>query len=307
MKASIFPAIFAVLSASLPVRAQNQSVPNAESILREIDLMEGKQKDGKARERKAVLAAIQAAAANGVAAGNFYKKAVEEVQFNGKKDKAATFMDWKKENAELLRSKEMQAALLLHLRYLAMAIQRQGMEQPENMIPALMAYVNELVSQDKLFADQSNLSEVPNGLLHQPLGQSLFSQWLNLEQWLPEDSVWEANPGDVTGILEKNIRPLFREKKDPQILQTWDLQLKIEAARITDGRSELQIEKFNTNTRPTLQFKQAQDMVLVGQLSRGVNEMVAVLRANPSHPDFANWASTLRGLLKAPADENSPR
>ena len=158
MKATIFSAVFAVLSVSLPVRAQKVSVPNAESILREIDLMEGKQKDGKERERKSVLAAIQAAAANGVTAGNFYKKAVEEVEFNGKKDKAATFMDWKKDNAELLRSKEMQAALLLHLKYLALAIQRKDMEQPENMIPALMGYVNELVSQDKLFAGESTLS-----------------------------------------------------------------------------------------------------------------------------------------------------
>ena len=282
-------------------------MPNAAALLREIDLMQGKQLDTKAREKKAVLAAVQAAAGNSVAAGNFYEKAVEEVEFKGRKDKAAAFMDWKKENADLLRSKEMQTALLLHLRYLAMAIQRQGMEQPETMIPALMAYVNELVLQDKLFADESNLPDVTKGLLHQPIGQSLFSQWLNLGQWLPEEGVWESNPGGVTGILEKNIRPLLREKKDPKIVQTWDLQLKMEADRITEGRSELQIRQFNTTTSPTLQFNQSQDMVLVGQLSGGVSKMIALLRANPSHPDFANRVSTLRGLLKPAADQNSPQ
>ncbi len=307
MKSFLFPAFIAAFSLTLPIWAQEGSVPNAAAMLREIDVMEGKQLDTKSREKNAVLAAIRAAAINGGAAVNFYEKAVEEVEFKGRKDKAAAFMDWKKENADLLRSKEMQSALLLHLRYLAMALQRQGMEQPEKMIPALMAYVNELVSQDKLLADESTLPDAAKELLQQPIGQSYFAQWLNLEQWLPEGGVWESNPGEVTGILEKNIRPLLREKKDPAILQTWDLQLKIEAARITEGRSDLQIGKFNTITRPTLQFNQAQDMVLVGQLNSGVNKMFALVRENPTHPDFASWVSTLRELLQAQTDLNSPQ
>jgi hypothetical protein len=284
-----------------PPAAQDVPAPNAESLLREIEAMEGKQKDAKAREKKELLGLVQSATASGVAAANFYERAVEEVDFAGRKDKASAFVDWKKSKADLLRSKEMQTALLLHLKYLSLALQRKGMENPEAMTPALMAYVGELVAADRDFLEQKQKPDEQKKLLEQPLGQSVFAQWLKLGQWLPEDKIWEQRPGDVAGILEKNLRPLFREKKDRQILQTWDIQLKLEADRITQGRSEHQIDKFNSTTRPTLQFKRAQDMVAIGQPNRGLVEMVAVIRANPSHPDFANWLATVRGLLK-PAD-----
>jgi len=310
MKSLVPPAVFAVvfsLAAMIVQAQQDVPAPNAESLLREIEAMAGKQKEAKLLEKKALLGAVQAAAMNGVAAVNFYEKAVEEVQFAGKKDKVATFTDWKKANADLLRSKEMQTALLLHLKYLSMALQRKGMENPAAMIPSVMEYVNELVAADKLLADPKRKSKEPDKLLDQPLAQSVFSQWMKLAQWLPEDKVWEPKPGDVAGILEKNVRLLLREKKDPQLLQTWDLQLKIEADRRTEARSEYEIDKFNTTTRPTLLFKRAQDMVLLGQPNRGVGEMVAVLRANPSHPDFATWLAEVRKLLSPPPAQTSPR
>lgn len=290
-----------------PPTGQDVPAPNAESLLREIEAMEGKQKAAKSQEKKEILGLVQAATASGVAAGNFYEKAVEEVEFSGKKDKASAFVDWKKSKADLLRSKEMQTALLLHLKYLSLAIQRKGMENPEAMTPALMAYVGELVAADKDFLDQKQKPDEQRKLLEQPLGQSVFAQWLKLGQWLPEDKVWEPKPGDVAGILEKNLRPIFREKKDRQILQTWDIQLKLEADRITLGRMDHQIDKFNSTTRPTMMFKRAQDMVAIGQPNRGLVEMVAVIRANPSHPDFASWLTTVRGLLKPAPQNTSPQ
>lgn len=310
MKNLVSPAVFAVIFSLVTVGVQAQQdvpAPNAESLLREIEAMAGKQKDAKMQEKRALLGAVQAASLNGAAAVNFYEKAVEEVQFAGKKDKVTAFLDWKKANADLLRSKEMQTALLLQLRYLSMALQRKGMEKPETMIPAVMAYVNDVVAADKLLTDPKLKSNEPNKLLDQPIGQSVFSQWMKLAQWLPEDKVWESKPGDVAGILEKNVRPLMREMKDPQLIPTWDLQLKIEADRRTEARSEFQIEKFNSTTRPTLLFKRAQDMVLIGQPNRGVVEMVGVLRANPSHPDFGAWLAEVRRLLNPPQAQTSPQ
>ncbi|MEI6034757.1 MAG: hypothetical protein WCS65_10825 [Verrucomicrobiae bacterium] len=303
---TVFAAIFSLFAMAAHAQ-QDVSAPNAELLLREIEAMEGKQKEAKLQEKKALLGAILSAAASGSSAASFYEKAVEEVQFKGKKDKVVAFLDWKKANADLMRSKEMQAALLLHLKYLSLALQRKGMEHPETMIPGLMAYVNDLVAADKVFADQKQKPNEQRNLLDQPLAQSVFSQWLKLDQWLPEAKVWEPKPGDLAGILEKNVRPLLREKKDPQLLQTWDMQLNIEAGRITEARSEYQIEKFNSSTRPTLLFKRAQDMVVLGQPNRGVAEMVAVLRANPSHPDFAAWLAAVRALLSPPADQTSPQ
>ena len=313
MNVSRLVGVCVFLSVSL-VCAQQQDVapPNLDSILKEIGALEQKQKQGKMAERNSLVAQIQNASASGPAAANFYTQAVEEVQFKGKKDKVPEFTAWKKSRAELLRSREMQTALLLHLKYLLLSLQRKELEKPETQLPALMAYVNELVSCDDLFAKQNPPSNETRDLLNKPLTGSIFAQWLPLGEWLPDQKSWEQRPGDVPGILEKNIRSAMREKKDPQLIQTWDLEMKVEAARITTGRSDHQADQFNTVTRPRLQFKQAQDMAVVGQPNRALAETIALVRANPLHPDFRIWVAKIRESVKpaAPAqpasDQTSP-
>lgn len=278
-----------------------------DALLEEIAGIEEQQKASKTKEQAALIAAIKAARVSGTAAANFYEKAVEAVQFQGRKDKAAAYVDWKKANADFLRSREMQEALLLHLRYLQMALERRDMENPETMVPAVLDYVNSLVAADKVFAGQAKPPDEQKNLLVQPLGQSIFVQWLQLGPWLAGEKIWEPKPGDVAGILEKNVRGLLREKKDPLLLQTWDLQLKIEADRITEGRSQHAIDTFNTLTRPRLLFRRAQDMVVVGQPNRGAVEMVALVRSNPSHPDFSAWLSAVRELLTKASGQTAPQ
>lgn len=299
------------VAAASPLAALGQQdLPelNADALLKEIETMEQKQKSAKEQERAAIVAAVAGAATTGPVAANFYEKAIEEVQFKGKKDKASAYVDWKKANADFLRSREMQTALLLHLKYLEMALQRKGMENPENMVPGILAYVNEVIAADRMFSGQAQKPKEQSNLLDQPLGQSVFAQWLQLGQWLPEDKIWEPKPGDVGGILEKNVRTVLRETKDPRLLQTWDLQLQVEADRITEGRLQHEIDKFNNVTRPKLLFKKAQDMVVLGQPNRAAGEIVALLRANPSHPDFSAWLAAARGLLATkPAEQTSPQ
>jgi len=295
------------LSVSL-LRAEQQDVaaPNTEAILKEIEGLEQKQKQGKVSERNTIIKQIQGAASSGPSAAGFYTQAVEDVQFKGRKDKVEAFIAWKKAHADLLRSKEMQTALLLHLKYLLLSLQRKDLEKPETQIPAVMAYVNELISCDDLFAKQNPPSDETRGLLDKPVGQSVIAQWLPLGEWLPDDKTWESRPGNVPGILEKNVRSVMREKKDPQLIQTWDLEMNVEAARITAGRSEHKADQFNTVTRPRIQFKQAQDMILIGQPNRGLTAIIALVRTNPWHPDFGIWVAKIRELIKPASAQTSP-
>ncbi len=294
------------LSISL-LHAQQQDVapPNLDNLTKEIETLEQKQKQSKVAEKNAILSQLQSASASGTAAANFYSQAVEEVQFKGKKDKVEAFIEWKKSHADLLRSKEMQTALLLHLRYLLLSLQRKDLEKPETQLPALTTYLNDLIASDDFSAAQKPNDE-QKGLLEKPLGQSVFSQWMRLAEWLPDEKSWESKPGDVGGILEKNVRSVLRQNKDPQLIQTWDLQMKVEADRITAGRSEHQADQFNAVTKPKLLFKRAQDMVLVGQPNRGLTEMVALVRTYPAHPDFASWLGKIRESIK-PAAQTSPQ
>jgi len=292
---------------TLQAQQQDVSPPNVEAILKEIEALELKQKQGKAATRNALLGQIQTAASNGPAAASFYSQAVEEVQFEGKKDKAEAFAGWKKSHSDLLRSKEMQTALLLHLKYLHMALQRKDLQKPETQLPAVMAYLNELIASDELFTDQKQPNDEVKALLNKPLNQSVFSQWLRLGEWLPDDKIWEAQPGNVSGILEKNVRTVMRETKDPKLIQTWDTEMKVAADRITAGRSDHQADQFNTVTRPRLQFKQSQDMVAIGQPNRALTEMIMLVRTYPGHQDFPLWVGKIRELVKPAPVETSPQ
>lgn len=275
--------------------------PNSDAILQEIAALEQKQKQGKMTARNAAIGQVRSAAASASAAVNFYTQAVEAVQFKGMKDEGAAFLAWKKNNADLLRSKEVQTALLLHLKYLLMSFDRKDLEKPETQLPALMAYVNEVVSDDDLFSKQTNkqksFNDEARAILDKSINGSVFAQWLSFGEWLPSGQNWELQPGDVPGILEKNIRSVMREKKDPQLIGTWDLEMKIVSARITSGRSTHKADQFNTVDRPRMQFKQAEDMIVIGQTNKGLSTMVALVRANLWHPDFGIWVARIRNLI----------
>ena len=66
-----------------------------------------------ATRRREALAALQQAAGSGSAATRLYETAVEGTGQTG-------MADWKKKNADLLRSKTFQEAVQLHLRYLVL-------------------------------------------------------------------------------------------------------------------------------------------------------------------------------------------
>ena len=159
MSLSRLVVIFVFLSISL-VRAQQQDVapPNVDSILKEIEALELKQKQGKISERNALFGAIQSASASGPAAANFYTQAVEEVNFKGKKDKVEAFIAWKKSHSDLLRSKEMQTALLLHLKYLISHFEKHK----EEGSCQLRLYA------DILLLDKNNKVEFPDKFIKVP-------------------------------------------------------------------------------------------------------------------------------------------
>ena len=306
MHPHVFPALaFAALTLCPSLYALQDAVaPNADSILRELEAIEQKQKQSKSAAKNTILTQLQSAAASGSAAASFYTDAVEQVQFQGQKGKVEAFTDWKKKNSDLLRSKPMQTALLLYMRYAALAVQRKGIEKPATLAPASLSYINELVAADDSF--QESFPDEAKNLLNKPLGQSVIAQWIELGEWLPADNAFELTPGNITGIFDKNIRPFLREAKDPQLIATWDLQMKIEADRITTGRSEHKAEQFNTVTRPKLLFLRAKDMKEIGQPNRALAEMLALVRQNPEHPDFPSWVKEIRDSVKVVAPAPAP-
>lgn len=296
-RAFLFTAIASPLLLTSLARAQDVKPPSAEDILRELDSIEQRREQSKDAARNALLAKLQAAAASGPAASSLYSEAVEAVQFEGKKDRAQDTLEWKKKNADALRSRDLQSTLQLYLRYVVLSIQRRQSENPDAFVQPSLAYVTSLVQS---YSDlQSAPIEDVRKMMNQPMADSVIGKWLRLGEWLPDDNKsWEPRAGDVAGILEKNVRIPLRAAKDATILQVWDMQMKFEADRATAGRLTHGVDEFNKITVPKLAFNKAKDMAAIGQPNRAVTEMFTLVRTYPEHPDFASWVAAIRQALK---------
>ena len=294
-----------VLPAAL---AQRETSPlNAELILKEIDQLEKKQKESYRAEKAHAIATLTRAAESSTAANNLYEDAIEQIQFNGQKGKTQAFLEWKKKNTEVLRSREMETALRLHLRYLILSLQRADSEKPGDFVNPSLEYAMDI---QKWLLDQargnSNLPQEIKSLIDRSINESVFTKSMFLTAWLPKGKNWELSPGNLEGILEKNVRPLLREEKSPQLIETWDLLMKFQADRTTMGRLEFSAETYNTVTQPRLLLSRANDMILIGQKNQGCTEILKLIRTYPQHPDFSQWVTQLREILKRPTPESTP-
>lgn len=321
MKFPSFPhcALGLALMTSPLLAQQDGPAVNGDSILRDLDQIEQQQKQTVVSAKQAALNRLKSGAASGSAAASLYADAVEAVDFEGKPNKASALSDWKTANAELLRSKEMQALLMLNLRYLILSLERASSDDPKLFVAPSLAYAQELFNSDTMFhkeakADRPNserdkqekalmnqVNAAKKELLDKSVADGVFSKWLRLNQWLPKADGWELSAGNLAGILEKNVRSQLREQKDPRLIDTWDMEMKLLADRATSGRLEFVAADFNTVTRPKLIFSRANDLIIIGQKNSGISDIYGLVKANPQHPDFSKWVSRLRELLQKPA------
>jgi hypothetical protein len=299
--------VFAFAVSVFSVHAERDASPiNTEQFLKEVTQLELKQKEQLRAGKAEIIATFQNAAQSGSTAARLYEEAIEVTQFNGRKEKSQAFSDWKKKNADLLRSQEMGTALQLHLRYLIMSLQRAASEKNADFVNPSLSYINDL---SKILLDQAKGTAFPpetKALLERSIADSVFTKWMLLTPWLPKANEWELNPGNIDGIFEKNIRQSLRTEMSPRLIETWDQQMKIQADRITLGRLDYEADKFNNVTQPRMVFSRANDMILIGLKNKGCTEILQLLRSRPEHPDFPQWAAKIRDTLSSRPAAESP-
>jgi len=271
----------------------------AAQILQELDQLETKQKEILRSSRMKAITILQGALHNSSSATRLYENAVEKLKFQGLKGEAQAFDDWKKKNANLLGSKEMENALRLHLRYLVLSLERGGTEKGEDFANPSLTYAVELENVLLEQAKTGNLSPEIKSLLERSIAESIFTKSMALSNWLPKDKDWEMKPGDFDGILEKNVRPFFRALKNPVLIQTWDMQMKFQAERITRGRLEHEADSYNSVTLPKVVFSRANDMLILGQNDQGCAQILQLIRTHAEHQDFPQWVSRVREILNS--------
>lgn len=301
-----FPRSAAVLLAFVPAafaQAPPKDAPAIDSaaVLRDLEAIEKTTTQNASNKRQTALNTLAAGLSN---PADFFQKAVEATEFEGKPNKGAIFQDWKKAHGDLLKSADFRTAVSLALSYMMVSIRAKDSEKPEAVAAESLDYAKKLAS-IPASVTRHDAPKEQKDMLNESITGNIFTRWLGLQGLFPEKN-WCEKPGDLDGILDKNIRSVMREKKDPNIVSTWDLQINLEAGRATDTRLDAQAVGFNKGRRPELLFLRAQDMIAVGMKNRGVTEMLAIVKANSQHPKFKEWAAAIRAQLGGDAATPAP-
>jgi len=307
-------AFFTALGLTLIVPATRASAtndspaPDPGAILVELEKLSEKGAAARAKTHQERLSLLREAEAGGPAASRLFEEALKAVEFEGRRDQP--FPAWKSRQGDFLRSPQFQKAAQLHARYLSLSLRRardHGDKATEEHATLSWNYALDLAAtlNQRDFAD--GLQPATRTVLLEPVGTGVLARWLTAEPHLPAAETWESRPGALEGILNTNIRPIWRRTRDPRLLATWDLQLQTEERLATENQPARQAEIFARTAKPTLLFQRAQDLAVLGQPNRAIRETLQVVRQHPAHPDAPQWIDQLRQWLGAePATASTP-
>jgi hypothetical protein len=256
-------------------------------ILQELKQLQAKQSEMSKAQVTSILQAFSAAASSNGAAIAFYEEAIKAVRFEGGKRGDPGFAQWKKRDAD--RLKTMQTAVRLHLEYLVLSVQRATNVPLATLEQPLLNYTNEVSALHNEISNQDLMKESVAG--------SVFVQWYGLDKLFENLKEWELVPENVDGIFDKTLLPLMRAKKDPRVIQYWDAKLIRRAQEASWGGLAIYAEQFNAIERPAILWSRAQDLLAIGQRNKAVTEMLSVIKDNPKHLSAGAWISELSTIV----------
>jgi hypothetical protein len=274
---------------------------------------------------------IASHAGSPVAVVDYYEDAIRATEFEGRPKDSTEYDQWRDKRKEVHLDATFKQALMLHIEYLVLTLDRVNGRTLEESITALTSYYNRLgqlrIEIDKMDAfrtdaqkrhDDRRASEIKGKgrdviksgdvrkIIDVNLDNSPFVKWHRLGGYLAQVKDWEMNSGNLDGMLDKSIMPYLREKKDPSLLLYWDERIARGQVQAEKSKLAADIDKFNTETKPRLLWSKAQDTLLLGMKNRAANEMLLVITTHPSHPNFDQWSATLLEQLQSMTTKADP-
>lgn len=280
--------------------AQDASSVDVNAIVATLKTIKQKQVEGVKSDKQKRIQQFQTAASSNGSALDFYLQAILATQFEGQSRPVTQFHEWKKKEADHLHA--MQNAVRLHLAYLALTLQRSAGTELKDLLPQLINYTQQVAAERDALADQ-------NEMMNRPLSGSIFVKWFQISNYVAEVNGWEMTPGNLNGIFGQTILPELRRQKDPRLLEYWDSRIQWEASQAAKTKRAFDMDRFNLTTRPQLLWNRAQELIVLGQKNRSINDMLALIKNYPAHPDSAAWISQLMQIVSpsaAPPPQPAP-
>jgi len=273
-------------------------------------------------------------------AGNYFFRCLKDEKYSGLKNGNADYAKWKTDNRDLFSDRDIERAAGLHLRYLALTLKRAASDSVEPVLPELQAYLadlnnsRDLVGPVKRNPEQvkfriydpkqggivdelvGNIQALGQGgtppvhddphnyvdmLLNSSVGEGFVAKSLGVAGLIGNVSPWEQSAGNLSGILEQDLRPYLREKKNPRLLDTWDLEISFSQALASANPDGKVVEKFQREEYPRLLWRKAADLELLGMPNRALKQRIAVAQQFPQSPDFEAWMGEINKQIEASA------
>ena len=253
--------------------------------------IKGKQAEVIAKEKSQVLDSLRAALGDPVKA---WEQAVMAVEIQGKGNEGSKVVEWRKQNAELIRDRSFANALRLELTYIIMTWQHYIGAKTKDQLPALFDYTNQVT------ASYDALSSLK--MIDKSVGDLVFVKYYQVGPYISGLADWETQLFNVDAIYQKSILPELRKAKDPRLLAYWDNKIQAEATQVDQKSNGLAVNKFNMVRRPTLLWNRTEDELVLGDLPHAVADMLAIIKAHPDHPDFDKWAARLTEVVTPKAE-----
>ncbi len=310
---------------NLEAAETSPSTAELESIRVALATIQGTLTSNRAKALKSSIAELSAASATQLSAINAYVEAVRIDQFGDGPGAITKFQDWRKKSSDVLSNAALRTAAQLHLRYLQLTLDRAADPDGDPALDDVVSYLREAAEMKAIINnpetdrlndnEKKDLKERIKKLTDEPMDSAPFVRAYRIGPLFADLKDWEMTPGNLPSILDRTVRPILREKKDSRLVETWDLQISTERGLASDRDREDPDSGLNRNQIPRLEWAKANDQYAIGDRTTGLRTMVAILQANPEHPDATKWIDSLSGLLEkeaaqtgetAPGSPNAP-
>ena len=314
---------------------QDASPVDVNKMLKDLSTLAPKTQAQAVAAKLAAASAILAQANAGDGGVSYWESAIKATQMEGAGHESNEFRIWKETEGDVYKDREVQSAIHLHLEWLALTLQRSSGATVKDMLPAIMNYVRELWADQvlmtmlaesvkkekeaapqvpaggrgarnstvaKALGDDRKIRELHDQILNKSVAGSMITNMLHLREYVKDIDGWENVPGDLDGIYKAVIQPELRAERDPRVFEYWDTKMKVESETASRTKLTFEIDKYNSDTAPTLLFGRAQEYVALGQKNRAATEMYGIIQKYPSHPLATTWITTLQNLLAPPPE-----
>ena len=324
----LLPLFFTLLATAAPpspAPVQDAAPVDTANLLKELHQLRDKQTTQSKQSRAAALQQINAAAASADRAVAMWEEAVRAVQFDGAPKENAAFRDWREKEGEALNGPLARNAARLYFLWLGLTIQRDGGTPVKDLLPQVIAYTKDLaadqagadaledaIKREREMAGGNNkrqpqqrkatddqVKKMHDQILRRGIGGSPVVQWMRLMDFVNPEK-WEKQPGNLDGIYSEIILPEMRTLRDPRVVEYWDYKIKHDGEAALKTKLAFDVEKFNSQQRPTLLWSRAEDILIIGQKNRAIGEMLTIIKTFPQHPSAAEWIAYLEGVLVPP-------